>query len=260
LAQTVIKDLEAFGLDLSGQYFDVLKNGKELLELSTLTELLDVVGSSLSTDDLVPTASVFTKYYSRTVAVGGFYIFSVLRSYADLSLNNVQWSSTKKWGEYRIHLPADGLVSAYNLSASERNGMLTSMFRHHLTPLYELLAQLSGGTTSVYWANTAFSLYWHFRSWENMADSEEKKQLIRLDYEYLTQKAPAEIFGLRKNPLQMSFRSMPHPVRPSEDFIIRSQCCLRYQLPNTGCCSTCPRLSEKEREQAILAYEGASTS
>lgn len=259
------REVEGYGMDLSRSYLELRRSGPQLLDRHVLLEILSTMSTYLATDNMAVIGSIFSKYYSKMAAAGGCYLATMLHVRADLSLDQIEWSSTTPvWDQYKLHVnpsPFQRIKEGPGeFITQEHIEHWTRLFREHLTPLYSMLAEVTNGRSALFWANTAFNLSYYFRAWEQSAKTEEQSARIRLHYQYLTGEAKGELFGLPENPLSIHFRSMPHPVRPEETFYVRSLCCLRYQLPDTGCCTTCPRLGDDERTEAILAYEGASTS
>ncbi|MCK9906316.1 hypothetical protein MXD63_40795, partial [Frankia sp. Cpl3] len=104
------------------------------------------------------------------------------------------------------------------------------------------------------WAHTAYIVSYYYELWLRQAQTEAKRERIAADFRFLVEEAEPSLFGITgKNPLQLDFAVVEHPVEPDHTIRIRKQCCLAYRLAGGKCCYSCPMLTEEKRTEQILA-------
>lgn len=224
--------------------------GKDLLQEDSLVELLQQLGQTVKSSVSIEVASLFSKYYSHIVATGPLYAMSHFNTAVDVSLSQIHMESSPKWKPLiRIH-STENCVSVFSSSERHllREKVLKDVFLNNLVKVFNQLENCTGVKKSLLWANSAFSIHYYYERWiEDEKDPSLKKQISE-DFAFVTQYAKAQIFGEElNNPLDIQFDRIPHPLENDKLFRLRKKCCLRYLLPESAPCTTCPRLTEAER-------------
>lgn len=117
------------------------------------------------------------------------------------------------------------------------------MFAVQLTPLLKTLAAIAPLSMSILWENIMVRIGQLYTPKADDAGQENKH--IQADFSYLTQGAPGQVFGVRKNPLTRFTDCMSHvPVAKSE----RITCCFYYQMSGEYC-RKCPKIDNENESQ-----------
>lgn len=225
-------------------------HGTDLLQEDRLMEALEQLGQMTKSPVSLEVASLFSKYYSSLVVTGPLYAMSHFNTAVDVSLPHIYMESSHEWKpSIRIHSTKDR-VNVFPSSKRYllREKVLTDVFLNNIVKVFIQLEKCTGIRKSLLWANAAFSIHYFFERWiEEEKDPSLKKQISE-DFTYVTQYARAQLFGEEAiNPLNIQFDTIPHPLEKDKSFRLRKKCCLRYLLPESPPCTTCPRLTEGER-------------
>jgi ferric iron reductase protein FhuF len=231
--------------------------GNDLLQEDRLRELLNQVGQTVNSPVSIEVASLFSKYYSHIVATGPLYAMSHFNTSIGVSLPHIHLESGSKWKPL-IRIPSTGnCVKVFTSSERHllREKVLNDVFLNNIVKVFNQLEKCTGVKKSLLWANSAFSIHYFYERWiEDEKDPSLKKQISE-DFAYVTQYASAQVFGEESaNPLNVQFDSIPHPLENDKLFRLRKKCCLRYLLPDSSPCTTCPRLTEGERQTVMKQY------
>jgi ferric iron reductase protein FhuF len=237
--------------------------GVDLLQPEILDQLITVLGKETQSSFSIAHASLFSKYFVSLVASGALFAMSCLNRALDVSLDNISVELNDDWNALILLKRCDSLrdLNSIPFSRSEnreewREKIIQSIFAKNIQPVFQSLVHHTGIKSELLWANTAFSIYYHFEKWMEEAKTDELKNQINHDFIFLTKEAKADLFGLSdKNPLNIDFDLIDHPLLSGEKFRLRKVCCLRYQLANGSCCTTCPRLDSDARKEALVEYQ-----
>lgn len=258
---TTVKDastalLEQFGLIPNYQPVDYPYSfsGKELLSKDELFRLFELFGKNVNSSSPEVLASLFSKYYSRIIGVGGLYAMSVLNTGLNLSLQHITLLSDDQWSPAVQYDSIDSTLLKHRDRHEWREHVVRTLFANNLQRVFQSLAAHTRIDISVLWANAAYSIHYYYPSWIDQAETDSLKARIQDDFDFVMRKAKAELFGcVGSNPLDLSFKTIDHPLIPDEKLRLRHKCCLRYMLPETANCTTCPKLTEEARKDVILA-------
>ncbi len=112
-----------------------------------------------------------------------------------------------------------------------------------LLPLVQEVAKASKLSLQQTWGLVANSYYNHLYQWLETSKDKEKiecdvKQLRTLD---------STLFGLKRNPFDVSFRYVDSWWEPVELVRVKPACCMSYLKAEGHYCFSCPKLTNEER-------------
>ncbi|UFJ40883.1 (2Fe-2S)-binding protein [Brevibacillus humidisoli] len=223
--------------------------GSDLFAADQRDQILDRFKDLIEAPSRDVAASLFAKWY--TLPMAALYAMSRYQYGIDVSPERLR-VRVDKWPYFLVE-ETGASVCPQEGREQWRADLLRQLFSRHVDPLYRSLAEYSGLSIHAFWAHTAYVIGYWYPLWISQTESQPVQQSLRMDYRFLTQEAPAELFGpYDKNPLSTRFRTIEHPAEPDNQVRIRKQCCFIYKLPSVGrCCYTCPRLTEEERVERL---------
>lgn len=201
-------------------------------------------------------ASLFLKRYLALI-MGAFYSMS-LHSYGlKLPLENVILTAEDSWKTIRFSLQeAMGEEAPLQDRDAWRGRTVLHISSENLQPVIAALSKHTRISPNVLWSHTAYLIHYYYPAWQKEAEQAELRQRIADDFHYLQRIEDTRLFGSsKKNPFATRFTKVAHPAKPGEIIRLRKHCCLAYHLPGRKCCYTCPKLTEAERTEQILAME-----
>ncbi|WP_010275552.1 hypothetical protein [Paenibacillus senegalensis] len=141
-----------------------------------------------------------------------------------------------------------------------RNIRLESFYGELIKPLLQSAAHATGAPLRDLWGQFVTRMYNEQERWLRETESEQRKELIRDDFEALRIGLQPSVFGIPKNPFNVKIRWIDSPHVQGESIRMRSSCCHAYYTETDhGYCYSCPRMREEEREvkkRAMLAANG----
>ncbi|HET7627448.1 MAG TPA: IucA/IucC family C-terminal-domain containing protein [Bacillales bacterium] len=210
--------------------------GSDLLSTAKLEKVLTEIGHLLHSPSMLVTASQFSKRYSFAAAAPVLYAMTIFDQGLDVRADNCRLASsvnTEKWLP-RLQLDEEtSLPLAGQERSLWRKRVLQGVFKENLTKVNAVLAELTAIPEAILWENTAVYVFWLYEQRMKQADTPQRAE-IKADFRYLVQEDDGEAFGLSANPLKGLYdRETVDGLR------VRQTCCLYYQLPGAGFCSTC---------------------
>lgn len=224
--------------------------GESLLNCNHLRSLISLMMERLQTGHAAAAASLFSKHYGRALC-GGLYALSMHGRGYDLSLPNVE-----------VCL-GDGLEIAVILrdgrertvEPEQKQEILRRLFADNLRPLFDRLSRDYAVHSTVLWENFAVYVHHFYPLMMRQTDSELQRMELQADYDFITQQAPPELFGVPTgNPLDIPGRWIEHPHDPSASVRMRRTCCFKHLCGNGNHCISCPCLTEQERNEKLKSY------
>ncbi|MBM6383135.1 MAG: (2Fe-2S)-binding protein [Paenibacillus sp.] len=124
-----------------------------------------------------------------------------------------------------------------------REKVVEEMFAVQLTPLLKSLAAVAPLSMSILWENIMVRIG---PLYTPVADDGGKEcQHIQNDFSYLTQDAPGQVFGVKRNPFTRFTETQNNvPVAKSK----RITCCFYYQMSEEYC-NKCPKIDNENESQ-----------
>ncbi|MUT67020.1 hypothetical protein GOM71_13895 [Paenibacillus sp. NEAU-GSW1] len=129
-----------------------------------------------------------------------------------------------------------------------------------IRPLFESLATATGISIVHLWQHLATKFnYVPLRA--DGLDGALKQRMID-DYEQLKYKVDPAIFGRSKNPIDAKLRYVESMADSDKQVLMKNGCCYYYKMEASegSYCFTCPRISDKEREQRRESCRSGQTS
>ncbi|MDV2684949.1 hypothetical protein RYX56_11270 [Alkalihalophilus lindianensis] len=115
-----------------------------------------------------------------------------------------------------------------------------------LRPMVEKVALASGLPIQQTWGLLCNPFYKQQEAWMVTA-SDTRKQQINEDLHVL-RNIKSDVFGLKRNPYQVSFRYVDSWWEPVEPVRVKAACCMSYVKESGKKCYACPKLTNEERE------------
>nr|WP_274597704.1 IucA/IucC family C-terminal-domain containing protein [Paenibacillus sp. EKM211P] len=126
-----------------------------------------------------------------------------------------------------------------------RQEVVKEMFAVQLAPLLHTLASIFPVSKAVLWENIMVRIAPLYSS--RTEESDQERQRLQADFVYLTQIAPRDLLGERRNPLTRftEDKAVP-PVAKSK----RITCCFYYQMLGEYCIR-CPKIDSENNSQTV---------
>ncbi|MEK8131984.1 (2Fe-2S)-binding protein [Paenibacillus filicis] len=233
----------------------------ELLQPGVMNSFLELYGQRIKA--LEPAAAaVYMGSWLGFLALGQQYVLSAHNRCLDMSLDNLVIQLYEKDSYTLVSFKlGEGPEGSAPEELSAREGWLgatlEALYGCTLRPLLAAIAEASGVEIGQLWGQfpTKFNYYIDYLT---SGDSPaELKERIQEDYRYLRQELPAEVFGRKKNPLDVKVRMIESLKEPGKQMRMKNACCLYYRTEGGQYCYSCPRMKEEERakrrEQARAA-------
>lgn len=133
---------------------------------------------------------------------------------------------------------------------SWREAVLTRFYSQTVKPVIEALADAVRVDPSILWGVMPTGVYYRYEEMLQLAaDNDTLSAQIKDDFECMVHGIQGRVFGRKKNPFHISFKSIPCWKNPKEQIRQKAGCCLYYQTEGGTYCYTCPRINAQTREQ-----------
>lgn len=202
------------------------------------------------------TASMFSKRYAFMMVCPILYAMSMYRKTFSLTIDNCQLESAyfqlptrKTWmpnlllRDPSVYQLQSADITNNEVYAQQREDIVSRVFAQHLQPILKNISQVSSLSLTILWENIAIYVYVLYENRLLKEANEEQRQHIQQDLHYLTQQAPNDCFGEKRNPLAQFYtkkRVVPRSEQPQR---VRKTCCSHYELPApSDYCPTCPKI------------------
>ncbi len=227
----------------SPTHFDTTR----LLDLATCRHMLEALGPVMGSPARAITASLLAKRIAFLVTGPAFYAMSAFDQGLDLRLENCVTDVTHADGLWQSRLLLKTMATDCPTPEDRtrwRERVARRVFAEHLAPLWVALHKASGISPRILWENTAVRVYSLYeRRIARLTDSVVRSN-AEDDFRYLVHDAPADVFGIAKNPLARYFfkpRPTVSPTGQACDMRVRKTCCLYFKATQPAeYCSACP--------------------
>ncbi|MCS3431799.1 IucA/IucC family C-terminal-domain containing protein [Klebsiella sp. BIGb0407] len=222
-----------------------------LLDTDTCRRMLTTIMPLIDAPDLAITASLYVKRLAFLTTGNVLYAMSVFDKGLILSLSGSQLEYAHDDGLWTSSLPADMTESIAPCEGRDqwREAIVGALFKDFLSPLLNVLSQVSGIPVQILWENIAVRVYSLYRGRMEGLDSEQA-QRCQADYDWLLRQADATVFGLPWNPLKRFNRPLKQTAT-GEKVRFRRTCCFYYKATSpVEYCHNCPLLITKNIEAA----------
>ncbi|KHF38382.1 hypothetical protein [Halalkalibacter okhensis] len=160
-----------------------------------------------------------------------------------------------KWLQYEsLHFVGEGKEAHFqmlqpqwvDINEEERESIgkekITKLIEQ-VQPLFQKIAETSGLSKQQVWGLVTNPYYNRFPTWKN---EETAVLTIERDHEML-KTLPPDIFGLKRNPFDLTFRYVDSWKDPDLKVRIKGACCMSYLKAEGNYCYACPKLTNEER-------------
>lgn len=214
----------------------------DLLDEIKCAAFLDQLSIILKSPSRMITASQFSKRYAFSVI--GIFLYSMMcnkglhvsidHCHLESAYNENSWLPKIRLDDLKINVPEIGKRDEW------RDEVISSLFSNHLSLIWKTMSNVSSIPILVLWENTATRVFSLYEKKLITGESSDKATRLLEDYEYLIGKAPAHLFGERKNPLERFHQTNSGNNHPDR---IRKTCCFNYELSTSkGFCKICPKV------------------
>lgn len=221
-----------------------------------IAELLEQFAQQIGAPNRKVAGSLFVKRYSHFIT-GAWDAWVRHRRCLDVSPSNVVISLKNKHLYYRLLFPfslEDWAESGP--FAVERENYARHLFTDHAIPFLKQIVDWSGIDAKTLWATISYNLVYYRDEWRGEAATFLEKAYIEDNFRYLLDEVDsAQVFGSSVNPLTPAFRCVDIPGVDEEKIMIRSKCCLHFQMPGEdNYCYTCPTIKDDRRIDKYFAH------
>ena len=216
-----------------------------LLDRSNCRIFLRRYQQCLRAPSLKVTASLLAKRYAALLLAPTLSALSLQQRKLDGSVGNCRVLLRKQAAQWQLHLALkNGRASQPGgCRAQWRGQLLAQLFAGHLTPLWRLLAEISGVSTDILWENTAVRVFSLYEKKMPPAADRASQGWLQQDFGFLLSNEAAPLFACDRNPLQRFYQRVagggPQRLR------VRHTCCYFFVVsPTRTLCSVCPKALE----------------
>lgn len=222
----------------------------ELLDEEKLEQFMDIYRPVIKALDKAVIGTYLISYCSFLCAAFQYSLWSS-NSALNVGLHNVMLYITETEGkagmEFRLKkIQVDACLHEERGAWRER--ILSSYYRYEVTPLIKAVSLATGVSCGQLWGQLVTRMHYAKDQWDKEAENEDRLRVISDDFHFLLS-MEARLFDRSKNPFAIRFRMVDHP-NYSEPLRLKASCCLAFRTDTCyGYCYTCPRLSDKDREE-----------
>lgn len=223
-----------------------------LLDDQACEHLLRALGPVIGSPTQAITASLLAKRFSFLSTGACLYAMSVYDKGLSLSLDNSVVEYAHDEGLWTSSMPlVDAVPTGYEPGNREawRDGVVGTLFRDLLQPLWETFNRVTGISRRILWENTAVRVYSLYEKRMVKVEDPLIRQRYEADFDWLLNQAEPALFGLHYNPLK-HFRRPPMLLEAEGKSIrFRRTCCFYFEASNpVEYCSTCPLLRPRKHQ------------
>ncbi|WP_151736373.1 (2Fe-2S)-binding protein ['Paenibacillus yunnanensis' Narsing Rao et al. 2020] len=239
----------------------------ELLEPEGMRTFLACYGPMMKALDDKATAAYFGGWFA-SVALAVQYSLSVYSAVPVIILQNLSVHLIPANGFCRVAFSLEPWSMATAPEGEEerkawRSKVFETFYHEHAAPLLSTLSAVSGLALTEIWGQqpTKFNYYVELlsSSGTDLNGSGDRLPAGRILEDYSALKElDSSIFGLRRNPFQVTVRKIEALDSPDKSVNMRNRCCQYYRTEGGSYCYTCPRLKEEERAARRTEFRRAA--
>jgi ferric iron reductase protein FhuF len=218
---------------------------KDLFEESRIKSLIEQIAISMGTDNLAAAASLFQKRYSS------YLLASVLTPMLTVDVGILANADSTEM-VMENGLPAgiylnDSKQAIRIQSLEDRRKVFKAVFDDNLGRMIYLLASNFHISPLILWGNIGNYVGY-------VKDQYNKGHIPNRPMAEETIEALLNGVDFEGPPLNTTYEMVELEELGCEKVRVRNSCCLWYVFPGNKPCTTCPRLSDSERAEAIAEY------
>lgn len=228
--------------------------GEQLLQREHARAFLELYGKGIKAEVLDAACTYFASWISGLCAAKQAAL-SYYEQSLDTRLSNltVQLYASES-GKPHIQFVLDH-AEAKTCSAGRNReewvaGELADFYQGAIRPLFESLAEAADVHSTLMWSLLPSGVYYRHDELLKRLQTSAPEAAARLekDYHILSKELSGDVFGTRRNPFNIEFRTIPSWKDPSVTLRQKSGCCLYYRTEGGTYCYTCPRMTDEQRE------------
>ncbi|MHA6485103.1 (2Fe-2S)-binding protein [Paenibacillus sp. strain BS8-2] len=218
----------------------------------------------LQTKDMEVAAVTLAGWFAE-VAFATHYTLSAYNRVLKVELSNASYSIQTEQSKFPVILCeiqkwSVGDNAIEDCARSERMvEVLAYAYGQLLTPLLNMLSQVSGVSVRDLWGQVLAALYHEYQSWTQDTNIAQVRQHIEDDYNAVVNSLQSSTFQLTSNPFNRPLRFVESMEGNGQVVLQKPSCCLYYRLKEGVYCYTCPRISERKRSEMRKAYQDEQT-
>ncbi|OMF38053.1 hypothetical protein BK133_03490 [Paenibacillus sp. FSL H8-0548] len=209
---------------------------------------MDQLATEIGSPSRRVTASMLAKRYAFLAVAPVLYAMTVFDKGLGLTLDNCRLVSPDD-SEDNVskskfpNLSLDGLTVTVPENGKRRewrDHVVRQLFENHLSQVFHILSVVGRVPRAVLWENALVRIIPLYE--DGLQEEEDPSVLMRLhdDFKFITEDAPAYMFGERRNPLTTFIKGQysEHTDKPSA--YVRQTCCFYYEM-SPEYCRACPK-------------------
>ncbi|SFE93978.1 Ferric iron reductase protein FhuF, involved in iron transport [Paenibacillus algorifonticola] len=221
---------------------------RDLLEREKCESYLDQLATEIGAPSRRVAASMLAKRYAFLFVAPVLYAMTVYDKGLPLTLDNCRLASPDE-SESRVsgskfpNLSFDGLEMTEPEAGKRlewRDQMMRQLFAEHLSPLFRSLSVAGKVPMAILWENAFVRMVPLYE--DGLEEESDSSVIQRLhdDFMFMTETAPASIFGERRNPLAKFIKPSHAGIAGEMLASIRQTCCFYYEM-SSEYCRACPK-------------------
>ncbi|GAA0501057.1 hypothetical protein GCM10008986_30560 [Salinibacillus aidingensis] len=223
----------------------------ELLIKENMQELIDLYSPNFKALHPAATAAALARWFA-SLPLAVQYTSSIMNETVDLSPQNVTVRLYSVQGTYRFSFKLDRWATFPFHHDQPREEWLyqrlAAFYRETMQPLFETLAESVQMNAGQLWGQLPRKFDIYLDQWKHRAGDELHEQIDQ-DYRFLAEKIEPDVFGRKRNPFRVKQRFIDSLDDKNKQVPVECTCCLNYLREGEKFCFTCPRLTEKDREE-----------
>lgn len=133
---------------------------------------------------------------------------------------------------------------------------LEQFYGQTLKPLYAELTRATGLPLDQLWGQLPAKYHYYFDVFKSELRPAVYSRLAD-DYHFLRLGVAPEVFGMPVNPFKRDVRLIESLASSAKQVPMKSKCCLYYKTDSGEYCFSCPRTTERERNEQRNRYRAA---
>lgn len=181
------------------------------------------------------------------------YFLSAYNKVLDLSLDHLLFQIDYEEGHGHAHLgyKINQLITQ-DIPSENGEAFVLADWEHFIVttvrPAVEAIASAASMKPEMIWQQFGGLAGMMMEFVHAMQLPEQVKDGFNYHFKLLTESISLEVFNRKRNPFQWTRRYVANPLKPDENWVMRSSCCLFDRRADGTKCYVCPRMTPEERE------------
>lgn len=217
----------------------------DLLDREKCETYLDRFASEIGSPSRRVTASMLAKRYAYLTVTPVLYAMTAYNKGLHLTLGNCRLAAPHE-DVSKSKFPN---LSFEELSVTEpeagkriewRNQVVSQLFESHLSQVFRSLSIAGQVPMAILWENALVRIIPIYE--EGLEEEQDPSVMLRFqdDFQFISQTAPASLFGERRNPFEKFMRAVNAGAADNMVAYTRQTCCFYYEM-SPEYCRACPK-------------------